>query len=381
MEILINALSAREGGGVTYIKHLLPALVREGKSHEYHVLLSQRYQRNLIECLPLEVHPLILDLRATPLLYRWWYIQRNLPKLLRQRRFGLLLTVNEIGTLWSPCPHVVLVRNLNIYAPLVALSNWRDRMRLLIYRIAREPLAYLTLRRADRIVFVSRSFCRQVTEQLHLEPSKARVVYHGVNPIFSTVGNRVKGDGHSISPEQGPYLLAVSTIVPHKNYKTLLAAFAMVRHPEGDREVNLAIAGGIGDVALYRSLKQQVQALAISDRVHFLGRVEYESLPTLYRNAIALIFPSRLETFGHPLVEAMASGTPVVASDLPVCHEICQDAALYFQPDDVTGLANHITALLKGPGLRQSLREKGLQRATQFSWEHTAAQMVRIFEE
>ena len=115
--------------------------------------------------------------------------------------------------------------------------------------------------------------------------------------------------------------------------------------------------------------------------MHFLGSMEYEKLPHLYRNALVFVLPSRLETFGHPLVEAMASGVPIVASDLPICREICQNAALYFDVNDASELAQRIVTLIENPELRQRLREFGLERAKEFSWERTAAQMVEIFEE
>lgn len=131
------------------------------------------------------VHPVIVDLPAEPLWRRWWWMQRAMPKILKNGKFDLLFTVTEIGTLHPPCPHIVMCRNLNIFAPLGSLNGHR-LLKQLRYRLFREPLAYLTLLRADRIVFVSRAFLRQVTRQLHLNSSKTCVIYHGVNPIFFT---------------------------------------------------------------------------------------------------------------------------------------------------------------------------------------------------
>ena len=119
----------------------------------------------------------------------------------------------------------------------------------------------------------------------------------------------------------------------------------------------------------------------MGDRVHFLGHVRHYDLVHYYRAAGLFVFPSRLETFGHPLVEAMATGTPVIASDLPVCREICKDGALYFEPDDVTLLSEQIRTVLEEPGLRHALKRRGIERSGAFSWDTAAQQMIDIFEQ
>ncbi len=113
-------------------------------------------------------------------------------------------------------------------------------------------------------------------------------------------------------------------------------------------------------------------------RVHFVGRLGHERLAAFYRKASVFILPSRLETFGHPLVEAMAS---VVASDIPVCREICRDATRYFPPDDIETMVNQVRTVLREPGVRGALVQKGLERAQDFNWDSTAEQLVQVFEE
>ncbi len=381
MKILIDALSARGGGADTYIRQIVRALVTARCGHEFKILLSPHYQNNLIRAIPDGMHVVVLDLRASPLWRRWWFAQTKIPQMLREgKRFDLLFTVTEIGCLRAPVPHVVMGRNPNIYAPLSVYPRWGQRLRLVRYRAVRWPMAYLTLRSADRVVFVSEAFRNQVLVQLRLPREKTRVVYHGLNPIFSGRGaTEVSSPWPNVVRK--PYLLAVSVIYPHKNYETLLDAFALVVNKKSELDLQLVIAGGASDRGVFLSLQKQAEGLRISDRVHFLGSVEYERLPGLYRNALMFVFPSRLESFGHPLVEAMASGVPIVASDIPVCREICQDAALYFSADDASELAERIVTLIENQDLRRQLRERGLKRAQDFSWERTAAQMVEIFEE
>jgi glycosyltransferase involved in cell wall biosynthesis len=277
-----------------------------------------------------------------------------------------------------------MARNPNVFAPLETAAGARHRRFLLGYRLTREPVARAALRRADRVVFVSEAFRAEVGARLGLDPAKTRVVHHGLSGRFAPNGTGAEGAGDSGVPDSlrgRPYLLSVSTIAPHKNYETVLDAYADVVRRSDRAAPDLAIAGGIIDPALHAALVARARSLGIAARVHFLGRVPYDRLPALYQHAAGLVLASRLETFGHPLVEAMASGVPVVTSALPVCREICGDAALYFDPDDAPALAEHLSQVLASAPLRDRLRTAGLARARHFSWDRTARDMIEIFAE
>jgi glycosyltransferase involved in cell wall biosynthesis len=177
------------------------------------------------------------------------------------------------------------------------------------------------------------------------------------------------------------YILAVSSIAAHKNYETLLSAFALLPREHLKQPLSLAIAGATSNANVFRALQQQADELGIADRVHFLGRVAYDRLPALYCHATMFTFPSRLESFGAPLLEAMASGTPIVASKLPAFEELAGPAAEYFPPTDATSCADRMEAVLLSPTVQQRLREQGRQRAQTFSWQQAAEQILNIFDE
>lgn len=379
MRILIDATMVREGGGVTYIRHILPALVRQDGNHEYHVLLSKRYQSKLIANLPDGIYAITPDLPAEPLFRRFWYLQTAVPRLLRGGGFDLLFSTAEFSPLHTPCPLVVAAHNLKLYAPLRVFPHIHQRLQLILRRLLRQPFVYRTLRRADRVVFVSEALRREVITQMRLNVEKTRVIYHGVShAFFSAKGSN---PGSSITNGQ-PYLLSVSTLAPHKNFESLLHAFARVVARDEGQGMHLVIAGSTTrNARLHQSLAMQAHTLGVSSRVHFMGRVEHDRLPPLYRDAAVFILSSRLESFGLPLVEAMASGVPVVASDLQVCREICRDAALYFLPDDPETLATHVLAVLREQAIAQTLSSRGLRYAQDFSWDNTARQLVQVFEE
>jgi glycosyltransferase involved in cell wall biosynthesis len=120
----------------------------------------------------------------------------------------------------------------------------------------------------------------------------------------------------------------------------------------------------------------------IASSVKFTGPIPYQEIEKLYQENDIFIFPSLAESFGHPLVEAMASGLPIIASDIPICREICGDAAVYFSPLDPNELAEKILMLRSNPGLRRQLGEIGRKRAeTHFDLKDHVRRLVEIIEQ
>lgn len=370
MRILIDGLSARVGGGVTYLKNILPALARLKTGFSFFVVLSPLYQKDVISSLPAEIELIPVELPAEPLVHRFVFQQINLPGLIRHLQISLFFAVAEAGYLNIPVPFVILARNPSIYSGFD--SSAISQLPLLWHRFVRQVPVFLSFQKANRIIFVSAAFRDQVVRQMHIDPGKTHVVHHGLNAIFHQ-----PLPPSTSSDDSRPYFLYVSSINPHKNHEVLLRAYAMLPTNAPD----LVIAGEPLHNPTFRMLQTMVTDLGLDRRIRFLGGVAYEQLPALYRNAVASIFPSRLETFGHPLVEAMAARVPIIASNLPVCREICQDAALYFDPNDVATLAIHMNSLLCDDSLRAMLITGGETRSYDFSWDVTARKLISIFEE
>jgi glycosyltransferase involved in cell wall biosynthesis len=143
----------------------------------------------------------------------------------------------------------------------------------------------------------------------------------------------------------------------------------------------LVIAGRRSDPVYSDRLNELVEELGIGTKVVFLGEVPYQSMPYLYKRACAFVFPSFLETFGHPLVEAMAMGVPIVAASSTCIPEIVDGSALLFDPQDVEDLSLKLGRVLTEFGLREMLIQRGQRRAQDFSWQKTARKTLTILEE
>jgi glycosyltransferase involved in cell wall biosynthesis len=179
----------------------------------------------------------------------------------------------------------------------------------------------------------------------------------------------------SRAPEGLPdgYLLTIGESSPRKAYGLLLGALA-----RAGGDVPLVIAGPpAGDDQRLRALAAE---LRLADRVTFLGPVPDPVLAGLYHGALALCFPSVSEGFGLPVLEAMAAGVPVIASDLPVIRELAGDAILYPGGRDEAAWAEAIEALVGDPQLRRRLSEAGRSRAAMFTWDRTAEGTIRAYE-
>jgi glycosyltransferase involved in cell wall biosynthesis len=233
-----------------------------------------------------------------------------------------------------------------------------------------------SVRQADRVIAVSKATRHDLIELYRTPPEKISVVYHGVGPEFRPVRELAKLSAvqHKYRLDKQPYLLSVGTLQPRKNYKRLVQAFAKV-----DRPVSLVIVGteGWGYEELYR----EVAALGLTDRVFFTGFVAEADLPALLSAARLFVYPSLYEGFGLPVLEAMACGTPIVASDRSSLPEVVGEAGLLVDPRDVDALASAIIRLLDSPSLAQSLSEAGLAQVTKFDWMTTAVQLLELYQQ
>jgi glycosyltransferase involved in cell wall biosynthesis len=226
------------------------------------------------------------------------------------------------------------------------------------------------VRRAQVVIALS-EFTRSELERFY--PSalpKTRVVYPGVSREFTTEGDlaidRAALREYGIEP---PYILAVGNIHPRKNLGRLLDAYERLRQVRADLP-------GMVWVGVERWGSAQLQQRARATGVQLTGRVAPEHLPAFYRQAALLVYPSLYEGFGLPALEAMACGTPVVASSTTSLPEVVGDAALVADPTDVAALSEAMARALFDETLRAQWRTRGLARAGQFNWATTAERVL-----
>jgi glycosyltransferase involved in cell wall biosynthesis len=272
-----------------------------------------------------------------------WY-PLVLPRLARRERLDVLHCPTFRGPLHRPgCPLVVTVHDLAVLRHPATFNQWtRQYSRLCVSRVARA---------ARLVIAVSEQTRRDVVELLGVPDERVRVIPNGVSDVFSPDG----------PAEDGDYVLAVGTLEPRKNLARLADATRRL-----GVELRVAGAAGWGDVALPQN------------GVRLLGRVSDEELARLYRGARCLAYPSLAEGFGIPIVEAMASGTPVVTSRGRATEETAGGAAVLVDPLDVASIAAGIE---EATSRRDELVRAGLERASGFTWAETARRTVDVYRE
>ena len=227
------------------------------------------------------------------------------------------------------------------------------------------------LRAADAIIAVSECSQRDAARLYRIPPDKIRVIYEGVDPHFAPVTDAAKLLAVRAKyklPER--FIAHVGTIEPRKNLPRLFEAV---------KELNqsLVVAGKLG--WLTAPILAKVKELGIEERVIFTGFVADDDLPALISAATALAMPSKYEGFGLPVLEALACGTPVVASNTSSLPEVGGDAALYARPDDVRSWINLLDRVTSDAALRSTLRDKGFQQAAKFRWATMARETAEVY--
>ncbi len=246
----------------------------------------------------------------------------------------------------------------------------------------------MAIRAATYVMTVSQASKRGLIDYFQLPEDRVRVVSEAPGEAFSfdhaprTLDEQAL-ERHSLRPGER-YLLYVGGISPHKNLDTLINAFVRIAHEPGMTDVRLVLVGDYAGDAFrtcYEELKQIVADQNLDQRVHFPGFVPDDDLWHVYKAAQAFVFPSYLEGFGLPAAEAMACGTPVLASDRGSLPEVLNGAGELFDPHDDTSIAHVLARVLTDDAHREDLQRRSLARAKDFSWNQSARQAVAIFRD
>jgi glycosyltransferase involved in cell wall biosynthesis len=259
--------------------------------------------------------------------------------------------------------------------PELVFPRWSGR---LAWRLKETAAAS----RADRIVTVSEASRRALLSWSGWSGERIRVITEGPDPIF-----RPRGDDPmaalvlrklGLAPD-ARFLLYVGGLSPHKNLLRLVEAFAQ----SAPADVVLVLTGDLQDVfhTHVPEIRAAIERHHLSHRVLMTGFVPDTDLVFVYGRAYALVQPSLLEGFGLPAVEAMACGTPVVASRAGSLPEVVGDAGVYFDPTDVGSMAQAIRNLLDDPAERQALARLARERSALFSWDASACALIECFDE
>ena len=308
-----------------------------------------------------------------------WSNERRTPRTLSEHLYSPirlpLSKIDVFNTLMAPLvnPSWSLVVHMKTMHAFTEPASIMPMPR--IYRQLNYPRS---ARLAEAIIINSQSLRAEVMRYLKVDESKLKLIYEAVDHDLFKPGDadlaRSRVASHGVTK---PFILFVSSLWQYKNCDGLLKAWALARDELGDRQ--LAVVGAWRDKNYAASLRALASELGIADDVVFVGGVPLEQTVDFYRAADALVYPSLNETFGLPILEAMACGCPVVTSNISAMPETAGGAAVLADPKEPASIAKAIIEAAS-PG-HDRLRDFGLRRAAEFTWGATGASTLDVYRE
>jgi glycosyltransferase involved in cell wall biosynthesis len=366
VRISIDARKIHDFGIGTYIRNLLQHLARIDQQTEY-VLFCSADDTGIARSLGANFRTVCERAGAYSLREQFsipFKVKRERPDLFHEPHYVLpLLTPGRTIVTIHDCIHL----------------RFPHYFRGELGRAYARASLWTAAHKSDRILTVSEASKRDILRFFRVKPEKIVVIYNAIDERFAVEPD----EAHIVRTREryqlhDQFVLYVGNIKPHKNLERLIEAFHRVRS-QGLDHLKLLIIGD--EISRLQTLRRAVHRHKLHTHVRFLGFVPLETLAVLYRLASVFVFPSLYEGFGLPPLEAMASGTPVVTSNVSSLPEVVGDAAVLVDPYDPEAIADGMMRALTDDALRAELRARGLERARAFSWDRSVRHIRDIYQE
>lgn len=320
------------------------------------------------------------NLHLTPPSFPSYAVKKiSAPFLWTQTGFALKLLSDKPDVLWMPVQNMPIIRRKNLKT-VVTIHDLAFKIfpqhftKKDLFKL--NKLADLAIKNADRIIAISNSTKNDIIKFYpKIDKEKISVIYNGFDAeLFNKKTSEKDFEKFSISYDLKPknYLLYVGAIQPRKNLITLIEAFEKIK--KDNPNLKLVLAGA----PAWKSEKtlEKIDHSLFKDDIIVTGRLPFKDVPVLYQNALVSVYPSLYEGFGIPVLEAMASGVPVICANNSSLPEVGGDAAMYFKTEDSSDLAGCIERLIQDENLRNEFVRKGMERARNFSSEKSARETL-----
>jgi glycosyltransferase involved in cell wall biosynthesis len=375
---MLRGIDEYDGAGV-YIRQLCDALFQVDQVNRYVLFYMRENQLGRYARVP------NVEERVVRAPGKLLWDQIYLPMAARREHLDVLFHHKFSVPIIAPCPTVVQQRGTEYWTFPEYYPTLGDRVNRL-YNMASIPLF---CRRAARVLTNSDSLAAELESLAGVPRDKMSTVYAAADDRFHRITDRITLERVRVKydlPDSEFFLMVVKgyarieyagqELCARKNVEGTLSAYGKVHASVPGCPPLVVLGAGVANRVTPEVIRRYVDPAAVK----IPGLIDHGDMPAVYSRAGALIFPSYYESFGIPLVEAMACGCPVIASTAPACPEVVGDAALLVHPDDVEGLSTAMRRLLTEPGLTDDLRARGLARAQHFSWRESARQLLAELE-
>lgn len=366
MKIGIDARLWSETGVGRYIRNLVTELQTLDKKNEY-VLFVRKADYDKVSS---QISNNKFKIKVADI--RWHTVEEQVkfPQILNKENLDLVHFPYFSVPVAYKKPFVMTIHDLIINHFPTGKASTLPQPLYQLKRIGYKHIVSSAMKNAKKIIVPLNAVKDDLIKTLDVPESKIMVTTEGFD----------EGILHKVTSSHLPnakYFLYIGNAYPHKNLERLVEAFVEFKKEEED--VQLLLVGK--EDYFYKQLSQQIKNAHLEDSIVFVGQVHDEELANIYKNAIALLSPSLMEGFGLPALEAMALNCLVVVSDIPSFREVCQDAAIYFDPYSIEDIKEKMKfAFSSDKKSRQEYIKKGLRRVNNFSWKKMAQETLNVYE-
>lgn len=358
-QLLVNLsmLIEKPTGITNYVNNILPYLEELNPTK----LIAKQYSNNQQKEYYISSN-LSPDSGTKGHFLRLAWTQFQLPNIYQKLKGNLLFSPVPEAPLFNKCNFIIMVHDLIPLRFPKKNSPLTPYFRYYIPEVCRQ---------AEHIICNSQATADDIINYFHISASKITPILLGYDQQKFRLISELKNNNSN-----SPYFLYLGRHDPHKNVPKIVKAFAQFKY---NKDYQLWLAGPT-DSRYTPQIKQQVKELGIDSQVKILDYISAEDLPLIINQATALIFPTLWEGFGFPVLEAMACGTPVITSNISSLPEVAGDACLLVNPENEQEIINSMLALVENNQLISELRDLGLKRASQFSWEKTGKKTLEVIK-
>ena len=385
LRVLFSAVSAKSGGSAVYIKNLSRCHTLKESPHEFIFLVPPGLANSLGELSP-KIRVITTRAGLGSPWKRFLWDQLVLRQIVQEQMVDVLVSASDFGMFYPSCREILMIGNSLYFSSFYSKQILpRKSVKFRVQLFLRRCLVSLSVMSAKVIITPSQSMMTLMKQVIPSLDGKAIVNYLGVPmELFSSRPSPNDGE-RTESSRKSFQILYVSEYGDYKNLTVLLKAVMILSEQGVTDFLVVSTADPWQNPDVEAVTREEDQALAthplISPFVKFTGLVPYEDVSKLYAQSDLFVFPSLAESFGYPVAEAMASGLPVIASDVPICREICGKAAIYIDPLNARDLAEKIVMMRGNPQRRKELGEAGRRRAEElFDWNDHVQRLLKLID-
>lgn len=372
-KILIDArMYGLENAGIgRYVMNLINNLISVDKENQYLLLLRKKYFSSLE--LPKNWEKILTDIP-----HYSFYEQIKISQIIKKEKPDLVHFPHFNMPIFYSGRYIVTIHDLIKHSSKGAGTTTRQPLFYWLKYLGYKLVFRKAVKGAIKILVPSKAIKEELSKAYNLPESKIVVTHEGVDDKFqkSKLENRNKNEILEKYKIQKPFILYVGSVYPHKNIEGLIQSIKLLNNTQ-----QLGLVISCARNIFWERINKKIKELEAEKFVNLVGFIPDEELTVLYDQAETFVFPTLSEGFGLPGLEAMGVGCPVVCSDIPVLWEIYGEAAVYFNPLNISDMAKKIKEVVGDKNTREILIKKGNEQIKKYSWSKMAQQTLRVYQE